>query len=92
MPNSPTDPRITTPQQVHQQTADQIQANLQQALGETHQVIPTTSESEPEGDDLGQFYDRALWGRPGAEPSKSFLKKLLGRIKKKHPDSDVRLK
>lgn len=76
----------------HQQAAQKIQGSLQEVLGTPHQVIPTTAESEPEGDSLSQFKDRYFYNRPGTEPSKSWFKRWLGRMRQKNPNSEIQEK
>ena len=80
---------IQTPQQIHQQTAGQIQNVLKQVYGEEHQVIPTTAETPLESDSLGDMADRIIWNRPGYEPSRGFLKKLVQRLQKKNPGMKI---
>lgn len=88
---------IQTPNQIHKQTAANIADNLATALGEKHEVIPTTSDSDPgvDGnilDQTGELKDRLVLGKVAVEPSKSWLKKLFKREKEKQPDSDIGLK
>ena len=84
-----TDPVMTTPQQAHQQAADQIQKDLKDVFGVDHQVIPTTEETPVQGDNVGEAADRVIWNRPGYEPSRGFLKKLIEKLKKKNPGSKI---
>ena len=89
---------ITTTDQVQHQTVQNIKQQLKQMTGQDHQVQPVTAETpldvqvEGEGDTVEHFVDRAVWGRPGQEPSKSFLKKMWEMMRKKHPDKEVKLK
>lgn len=87
-----TQPLIQTPQQIHQQTADQIQGVLKDVYGEEHSVLPTTAETPVEGDSAGEFIDRVVYNRAGFEPSKGFLKKMVERLKKKNPGADIKYK
>ncbi len=85
-----------TPTQTHQQAGQAISDQLSTALGEQHQTIPTTAESDPGVDDnlinqVGEIKDRVVLGKPGHEPAKSWLKKLFKRQQEKNPDSDVKL-
>lgn len=97
---SPQATTITTPNQIHQQTLDQIKQQLHAVTNEHHPVAPVTGETpldiglgngQPE-DNVPDFYERAVLGKPGHEPSKSFLNKLLSRVRKKNPDAKVVLK
>lgn len=93
MPDLPnTQSNLQTTDQVYQQTTTNISDQLTQAIGGSHDIIPTTPESEPEGDSLGEFKDRVVFNRPGKEPSRSFLRKFIERLTKKYPNSDIKLK
>ncbi len=93
-PQAPAQPQgaVQTPAQAHQQAAGQIQDVLKQVYGEDHNVIPTTAETPIEGDPLGEMADRVIWNRPGHEPSKGFLKKLVEKMKKKNPGTTIQYK
>jgi len=89
---------VTTPQQVHQDTAQAVASNLGQILGSdipVEEVIPVTEETKPispEREQLHEMTNRIFLDKPGYEPSKSFLKKMWERLKKKNPDAVVTLK
>ena len=90
---------IKTPQEDYKNTTTQIQDYLLQSTGEKHDVEPVTPDSTlefdtpniKEGDSIDQFYLRVVENKPGSEPAKSFLKRLLDRIKKKNPGKEVKL-
>ena len=96
---------VTTPAAMHQQMVQTIQSQLAQSKSTaTHQAMPVTSDTHlniagthpavPEIDEnpLIEYYERAILGKPGHEPSKTFLHKLIERVKRKHPNAEVRLK
>ena len=91
---------ITTPEKQHAAMLQGVQDQIRASTGETHEVAPITPDSSEEinvieehaGDSINQFYERAVLGKPGFEPSKSFLKKVIERIKKKNPNAQVDLK
>lgn len=82
---------LQTTDDIQKQTGQNISDSLKQVFGEEHQVIPTTAESEPEGDSLKDFTSRMIYNRAGHEPSRSFLRKMWERVIKKHPNSQVKL-
>ncbi len=78
-----------------------IASSLSAALGEEiigTQVAPPletdpiksalATQPHPETD-WDDFYNGAIKGRPRSDPSKNFLKVLLGRLKKKNPEKEV---
>src|SRR5579872_2383508 len=83
---------VTTPQQVHQDAAQAVASNIGQILGSdvpVEEVIPVTEETKPispEREQLHEMTNRIFLDKPGYEPSKSFLKKMWERLKKKNPD------
>lgn len=97
-PQSATQIPVTTPEQMHQDAAQAVASNIGQILGSdvaASEVIPVTAESKPrspEREQLHEMTNRIFLDKPGYEPSKSFLKKLWERMKKKNPDSIVTLK
>lgn len=90
---------IKTPQEEYKNATTQIQDYLLQSTGEKHNVQPVTSDSTvefdtsntKEGDSLDQFYLRVVENKPGSEPAKSFLNRLIDRIKRKNPGKEVKL-
>ena len=99
MPNDAADTQqipVTTPEAQHQQVADNIAGNLATVLGTDHpvaEVMPITADTpSPQMDQFHEAANRIFLDKPGFEPSKSFLKKMWERMKKKHPDAQVTLK
>lgn len=82
---------IQTPQVQHQQVTQNLSHQLTALYGEKHNTMPVTSETPVEIKSNEDLIDRVIYNRPGTEPSKSFLKKVMARMKKKHPDADVTL-
>lgn len=92
MPKDPTaNNTLQTTDQFHQQAATNIQDQLKAVYGEEHQVIPTNDETPVSGT-IGEDLDRVIFNRPGYEPSKKFLGRLIDRVKKKNPNAQVKLK
>jgi hypothetical protein len=103
---APATPVVTTPIVIHQQAVEEIRQHLAQATSQaaSHQVMPVTAETplklqgveqidqELDENPIQEYYERAILGKPGHEPSKTFLNKLLERVKKKHPQAEVKLK
>jgi hypothetical protein len=85
-------PGATTPQVQHAQMLESVGHQVKQATGETHPVEVVTEDSPHPLSQVSEFYDRAVLGRPGVEPSKSFLKRLVDRVRKKHPEAEVSMK
>lgn len=91
---------VATPQQMHQDMLRQVQDQLKTSTGETAEVEPVTADSSADvthaedtpGDSFNQFYERGFLARPGFEPSKTFLDKLLDRVRKKYPKAIIKLK
>ena len=82
---------LTTPQAVHQQAAYEISEELKKVLGSDHPVMPVNEETPLEIKSNEDLVERWVYNRPGTEPSKSFLKRLVARVSKKNPDADVKL-
>lgn len=91
---------VSSPEQVHQQMLKQVQDQLTAATGQTVEVEPVTADSTAEvthaedtpGDSLNQFYERVILNKPGFEPSKTFLGKLMDRMRKKYPNATIKFK
>lgn len=89
---------VTTPEEVHEATAQAVASNIGKILGSdvpVEEVIPVTEESKPvspEREQLHEMTNRIFLDKPGYEPSRSFLKKMWERLKKKNPDAVVTLK
>lgn len=82
---------VTTPRMIHQQTADDISEELKKVLGSDHQVMPVNEETPLEIKSNEDLMERLVYNRPGTEPSRSFLNRLVERVHKKNPDAQVKL-
>lgn len=92
MPSDPkNDVKLQTTDQIHQQTAANIQNQLKAVYGEDHEVVPTNEETDV-SETISEDLDRLIFNKPGYEPSKKFLSKVIDRVKKKNPNSQVKLK